>query len=113
MCTPILLPAAPTEIPALKLPQPPETQPGDEQEVTTTVGAMRNALYYYELAPLLTDYATELYVYAHTQAATADEFRMQYITAEEARKQWRSRALWTTAAAAVLATVLTIDALRD
>jgi len=77
------------ELPKLELPPLPSPQPGDSEQVTTTVGAMRNALYYYELTPLLIEHSNELAQIAFDTAATADELRLELIEEKQKKEQWR------------------------
>lgn len=49
-----------TEVPDLTLPEAPEWQPGDDEQVEVLLGEMRRALYYYELVPILMDYGNEV-----------------------------------------------------
>jgi len=47
-------------LPVLNLPPAPEPQPGDNEEVSVTVGQMRQALFYYELVPLYEEHVMNL-----------------------------------------------------
>lgn len=44
------------EIPSLNIPDQPEWQDGDDEPVTIALGDMRQALYYYNIVPILKDH---------------------------------------------------------
>lgn len=69
-------------VPPLELPDLPEAQEGDSDVVETTVGEMRNALYYYEAYPILLDYVEELKVKLVEQAMRTDQERVKRLNAE-------------------------------
>lgn len=94
--------------PELTLPEAPKPQPGDEEVVETTVGHMRNALFYYELVPILIDHTNELYDYGYAVAKKADTERAGRLIAEEERDQWKRRFTYATSAGVIATLTATI-----
>lgn len=52
--------AAAEDKPEIEIGHPPEWQEGDDEEVVTTVGAMRMALWYYDMHFVMRDHIQEL-----------------------------------------------------
>jgi C4-dicarboxylate-specific signal transduction histidine kinase len=77
----------------LQLPPPPEAQPGDQEQASTTVGSMRMALYYYRIVPLLMDYSDELNDFALTLAQDTDQVKADLYQCDINRKRWKTTAL--------------------
>lgn len=69
---------------------------------------MRNALFYYELVPLLIDHKDELYEYAYEVAKRADTERMGRLIAEEEAQQWKRRSIYIGSAGAIATALVTI-----
>lgn len=79
------------ELPALTIPEPPAEQKGDDEIVQTTVGAMRNALYYYRLTPHLIEYARDANALSFEKAQVADAERALKEQALRESAQWKKR----------------------
>lgn len=94
--------------PELQLPEAPEPQPGDDTVVDTTVGHMRNALFYYELVPILIDHNNELYEYGYEVAKRADTERAGRLIAEQQCDQWRRRFIYAGSAGLIITLAATI-----
>lgn len=99
----VILPktAATFDLPKLELPAAPDSQPDDHIKVTTTVGAMRNALYYYELHPVLLDHIARVETVAYEQAEQAD--KVQGLLEVEKEKHKKCRRWFAGTGAALLA----------
>lgn len=114
----ILIPmtAAATEseydLPQLNLPAPPEPQEGDEQVVETTVGAMRSALYYYEVLPIAIDHSNEVSEIALKYAKEADSLQMDLSVCEEQKRRWRRGTYYASGAAVATALLLTLSLMK-
>lgn len=78
-------------LPPLTIPEPPAEQEGDDEIVQTTVGAMRNALYYYRLTPLLIEYARDANAIALEKAQMVDVERALKDEALRESARWRKR----------------------
>lgn len=89
-------------LPELEVPEPPESQAGDEETVQTTVAHMRNALFYYRLVPILYDHIEQVEGVAVAEAGKVDvERRLKERALREVRV-WKRRTIYTGSAAATL-----------
>lgn len=100
------------ELPELTLPEPPEWQEGDGEEAITTVWAMRNALYYYGLVPLLIEYSNGVSSIAVETAKKADTFRIELAQETAEKEQWKKWTIIAVVGDAVLLGILTYVAMN-
>lgn len=100
-----------TALPDLQIPDPPASAEGDEEIVETTVGAMRNALFYYHLVPILLDHIDTVETVAIREAEKVDVERRLKEAAQQEAKRWKRRTIYVGSAAAIataLATILSL-----
>lgn len=113
---PITVPANESEsdydLPQLNLPAPPEAQEGDSEMVETTVGAMRSALYYYEVLPIVIDHGNEVSEIALKYAKRADSLQMDLSVCEEQKRRWRRGTYYASGAAVATALLLTLSLIK-
>jgi hypothetical protein len=94
------------------MPEPPESQEGDDEVVQTTVGHMRNALFYYRLTPILIDYAHEVEQIAYREAEKVDVLNGQLQSKQQEVYRWQERTGWMAAAAILFLSTSVLFALR-
>ena len=103
--------------PILVLPPPPEYQTGDNDEVGTTIGAMRMALYYYRMYPLLIEHINSLNTFALEEAEKTDVMRsalqQRLHQCDTNRRTWKTTALFFITVSGVFITVTVIQSIGE
>lgn len=94
------------------MPEPPEPQEGDDEVVQTTVGHMRNALFYYRLTPVLINYAHEVEQIAYEEAEKVDVLNAKLYEKEQQLHTWQERTAYATAATILFLSTSILFALR-